>query len=260
MSRWQTGMRRAWQRVREEWRAIGHLTFHTPALGVPSADYDAYWCDRLAEGPGELNGFQLFRAEWSAARVAPGARVVDVGCGDGGILARMRELKSIVPLGADVSPFVLAFLEERGIEAVRLDLQSPGMASLPPADHILFFEVLEHLPNPEEVLRDALGRARKSVFFSVPNSGYFPYRLRMLRGRFPMQWRVHPGEHLRFWTLTDMRWWLRALGVEERSELVAYRGIPVLNRLWPGLFGMGLLCEVRATNPPTSSSSDAEAA
>lgn len=238
-------LRRAWRRAREEVRAIARLTFHTPALGVPSADYDAYWRDRLAAEPGELNGFQRFRADWTAARVAPGARVMDVGCGDGGILARLRELKAITPVGADVSPYVLAYLEKRGIEAVRLDLKDSGIASLPTADHILYFEVLEHLPNPEEVLREALAHAGKSVFFSVPNSGYFPYRLRLLLGRFPMQWRVHPGEHLRFWTLADMRWWLRSLGLAERSELVAYRGIPVLNRLWPGLFGMGLLCEVR---------------
>jgi SAM-dependent methyltransferase len=246
------GLKKAYRRFREEWSAIGRLTLHTPALGVPSNDYDAYWHDRLADGPGELNGFQRFRADWTAERVERGARVLDVGCGDGGILERLRALKAVVPVGADVSPFVLAFLEKRGIEPVRLDLHAAGISSLPPADHILLFEVLEHLPNPETVLRDALSHAGKSVFFSVPNTGYFPYRLRLLFGRVPMQWRVHPGEHLRFWTMADMRWWLHAQGLAGRSELVAYRGIPLLNRIWPGLFGMGLLCEVRrdSMNPP----------
>jgi methionine biosynthesis protein MetW len=232
-------------RLIDEWGTIRRLLFHTPAMGTPSTDYEAYWRERLAKGPGRLNAFQLDRAQWIAVRVLPGSRVLDVGCGDGGILAHLRDRKGIVPMGADLSPYVLEFLKARGMEPVRVDLSETGLASLPGADHVLFLEVLEHMQNPEEILKQALSKASVSVFFSVPNTGYFPYRLRLLGGRVPMQWRVHPGEHVRFWTLADMRWWLDQLGLGGRYELKAYRGIPVLNRIWPAMFGMGLICEVK---------------
>jgi methionine biosynthesis protein MetW len=229
--------------LRLTWR----LVFHRPPIGTASTDYDAYWHERLGAGQGELNAFQAFRARWIAKRVKAGARILDVGCGDGGILDYLRREAGALPVGADVSPYVLEILARKGIEAVKLDLNAGGISALPGADHVLLLEVLEHVQNPESLLRDALAKASKSVFFSVPNTGYFPYRLSLLMGRFPVQWRVHPGEHVRYWTLRDMRWWLAELGLKDCSEVAVYRGIPGVNRILPGMFGMGMIVEVRVT-------------
>jgi len=231
-------------RIAEEARSFKRLVFHTPDIGPAVTDYDAYWKSRLSLDPGPLNPFQFERADWTSKRLSRGAVVLDVGCGDGGILAHLRETAGIVPVGADVSSYVLEILRKRDIEGVKLDLNAGGVDSLPEADHFLAFEVLEHVQNPEALLASLLRKSRRSVFFSVPNTGYFAYRLRLLLGRFPMQWRVHPGEHVRFWTLRDMKWWLDQLGWSEQATVHVYRGIPVLNRILPGLFGMGMIVEV----------------
>jgi 2-polyprenyl-3-methyl-5-hydroxy-6-metoxy-1,4-benzoquinol methylase len=105
-------------------------------------------------------------------------------------------------------------------------------------------EVLEHIPNPEKFIKTISKKAKKGVFFSVPNTGYISYRLRLLFGAFPMQWNIHPGEHLRFWTYRDLKWWLNELDLADRSEIYVYQGIPLLNKIYKGLFGAGFVVKI----------------
>ena len=121
-----------------------------------------------------------------------------------------------------------------------MDVSADGeLEKVKKTDHLLLLEVLEHLPHSEKVLATAYEKSRRGIFFSFPNSGFFIYRLRLLFGKFPMQWRVYPNEHLRFWTVADLKWWLRAQGYTE-YDIFFYKGIPLLNRLWPSLFAAGL--------------------
>jgi methionine biosynthesis protein MetW len=243
--------------------AVGHvlyLVFGMPRLRLMATDYDDYWKDkRGSDGLGKINDFQRMRAEWILDRIEPGSAVMDIGCGDGGILLHIAAKKRISPIGADISDYTLEFLEGKGVRAVKFDMNSAGsVVGLPEADHILLLEVLEHIQNPEAFLKSILPKARKSIFFSVPNTGYFPYRLRMLFGRFPVQWRIHPGEHLRFWTYADIRWWLDEMGLAKRSVTDVYKGIPGFNRIWKNLMGMCIICEIKAVDP-RSQAREAEA-
>jgi len=70
------------------------------------------------------------------------------------------------------------------------------------------------------------------------------YRLRLLFGKFPAQWRVHPGEHVRFWTARDLRWWLLAQGIEN-YKIFYYEGIPLLNKIVPSLFAAGFVVYIQ---------------
>ncbi len=67
----------------------------------------------------------------------------------------------------------------------------------------------------------------------------------MLMDSFVMQWCLHPGEHLRFWTYKDLQWWLVQLGYAERSEIHIYEGMPFLNKIWGSLFGMAFVCQIK---------------
>ena len=59
-----------------------------------------------------------------------------------------------------------------------------------------------------------------------------------------MQWTLHPGEHLRFWTYRDLKWWLNELSLIDKSTVHIYEGIPLLNKLWRGLFGAGFIVKI----------------
>lgn len=221
------------------------LILHTPALVLEDTDYDAYWRDKRGPHMGSISPFQKQRADWILPRIEREATVLDIGCGDGGVLLYLLQHRDLAPIGADISDYALQFLQKRGIATVKLDFRRPEhLDCLPEVDHIILFEVLEHIPNPEQVLKRVERKAAKSIFFSFPNTGYLPYRIRMLFGSFVVQWRLHPGEHLRFWTYRDLKGWLRELGYEGRSSMHIYEGIPLLNRVWGGLFGMAFVGEI----------------
>ena len=102
-------------------------------------------------------------------------------------------------------------------------------------DYIILSEIIEHLPDPESLLNALRPVARKGIIVSIPNTGYVYHRLRLLLGRFPLQWIVTPGEHLRFWTRTDFHWWARQMKFRIAREF-PYVGAPGLKEVWPSLF------------------------
>lgn len=230
------------------WKQWLESVFVYPKMGERDENYEKYWEERGASAGRSLNRFQKKRAELVLKYIEPNSVVMDVGCGNGGTLLFINDCKPMKKLiGVDLSPSALAMARENGIEAITADISKQiELDRLPSADYVILFEALEHLPNSEEVLGWAVGHAQKGVFFSVPNTGFFAHRLRLLLGRFPLQWRVRPSEHLRFWTVRDMNWWLGQLGYENYI-LKLYEGPSVLNKLWSPLFTQGIWVYLPAT-------------
>lgn len=223
-----------------------HLLLQRDDIREPEVDYDAYWKVKTARNElGKPNPFQRERAQFVAERIDENDTLLDVGCGDGAVILAVNQQKPVRLIAADVSSYVLDFLRDQQIETTRFDFTTDRVGDLPNADHVLLLEVLEHMQNPEAFLEEVCQVCRKSIFFSVPNTGFIAWRLRLLFGSFPVQWKVHPGEHLRYWTLRDMRWWLDQLGYGGRYELYGYEGFPFLNRLWPALFAQGLIVQIK---------------
>ncbi len=211
-------------------------------------DYNAYWQDKRGEHIGELSDWQLERAHL-IERVVGGRElsiVTDIGCGDGGILKYIKEHIAVERvIGIDTSAFALEQASKFGIETIQADIRNIEMLrNIPRSDYILLLEVLEHIPNAEEMLAFAYSKSSKGVFFSFPNSGYFPYRLRLLFGKFPAQWRLYPNEHVRFWTRCDLKWWLKALRIGQ-YEIRYYKGISLLNKIWPSMFASGFFVHIK---------------
>lgn len=228
-----------------ELKKLYALVFRYPVarLSAAAPDYDHYWEEKRGAHLGALSHWQRARADFALAYLSSreGASLVDVGCGDGSVLRYLKEKGNVSrATGVDVSDVALAKAREGGIATVRADIADPAArASIPDADYLIMFEVLEHLPDSEACLSEMLHKSRRGVFFSFPNTGFYAHRLRLLFGKFPLQWKTHPGEHLRFWTYADLQWWLAAQGYRE-ARIRTYEGVPVLNRLWPSLFAAGL--------------------
>ena len=217
-------------------------------------DYDAYWELKRKMGAGELSTWQRCRAEIVLSmlqKIPEPIAIGDVGCGDGVIAKYLMNHRPISrAVGYDNSRFILGEAEKLGLETVFFDLNSPSYASeFQMLDIHLFLEVLEHIPHSERALTAAMEHSRRGVIFSVPNTGFFTYRLRLLFGKFPMQWALMPNEHLRFWTIADVKWWLSALGYTDYT-ICPYFGVPVLNRVWPNLFSAGMVVWVRPSLVP----------
>ena len=207
-------------------------------------DYDKYWKKRGRTDAAYLSSWQKQRADIISNMVKSGASVMDVGCGDCALLKYLMDKAHITGIGVDMNSAILASASKLGIEVHEADItKMENLASLPQADYVMGLEILEHMPNPEEFITTMLTKIREGMIFSFPNTGYYLHRLRLLFGSFPLQWILHPGEHVRYWTVRDVKWWVKALGLNLDS-LVLYEGVPVLNKMFPSLFSQGIIIKI----------------
>ncbi len=229
---------------------LGQIFFY-PRDTIVSVEgnYDEYW-DRKRGTRTKLFSWQKARADIIVESIlGHGLRtptIADIGAGDGAILANcIARMSGATGTAYDSSDRALEFARTAGIQhAVSFDLnKDPMLEGVTDHDYVLLLEILEHVPQSEKVLAAARSKARKSVYVSFPNSGFFTYRLRLLFGKFPAQWTREPNEHVRFWTLSDVRWWLKAQDITG-ATVRAYQGVPVLNRIAPSLFAAGIIIEI----------------
>lgn len=104
------------------------------------------------------------------------AKLLDYGCGNGAFLIKMKALGWDVT-GLDSSANAIAVANAAGIKALKGDFDHPEVASLK-FDCITMRQVLEHLHNPVETLRNAKKHLaiKGKISISVPNIESLPYR------------------------------------------------------------------------------------
>lgn len=211
-------------------------------------DYDSYWRERRGEYMGRLGKWQLRRAKLASEIIKKrgGESVNDIGAGAGEVLKFIKDALSLKSaIAFDSSPYALEIAKSSGLDTEMFDVNNEDdFTRLKKTDFTLLFEILEHIPKSEELLGMSYRNSAKGVLFSFPNTGFFIHRFRLFFfGRFPLQWVKHPREHLRFWTVNDLKWWLKAQGYRN-YKIYYYVGIPILKDIWPSMFAAGLFVEI----------------
>lgn len=110
--------------------------------------------------------------------------IVDIGCGDGLLLEHLKN-KGISVKGVDISEKAIAICKERGLDCVQGDITDRLPFPDNAADGVLLIDVLEHLFQPADVIREAHRITRTHIYISVPNFVSLPARLQILLGRVP---------------------------------------------------------------------------
>ncbi|MEJ6003430.1 methionine biosynthesis protein MetW [Paucibacter soli] len=131
--------------------------------------------------------------ETIAALVPEGARVLDLGCGTGELLAYLKQHRGCAGYGVELDDANLLACVQRGVNAIQLNLEE-GLSIFEDQsfDVVLQLETLQHLRNTELMLRET-ARVGRIGIVSFPNFAHWPNRLQVLLGRMPVT-RVLPYE------------------------------------------------------------------
>ncbi|MBC7520369.1 MAG: methionine biosynthesis protein MetW [Sandarakinorhabdus sp.] len=155
-----------------------------------------------------------------ADAVPPGARVLDIGCGDGALLAHLRDTKGVDARGIDVSAANVASAVARGLSVVQGDADadladSPGDAF----DMAILSDTWQAMRSPSKVLGELVRIARRAVV-SFPNFGHWRVRGSLAFGgrmpvtkSLPASW--HETANIHLCTIDDFR----ALAAEQGLKI-----------------------------------------
>ena len=125
-----------------------------------------------------------------AKLVPSGSRVLDLGCGDGALLAHLQKSRGCTGYGIEIDDANVLACVKRGVNVIQLNLDE-GLAMFDDAsfDVVLQIDTLQHLRNAEVMLRET-ARVGQSGIVAFPNFGHWPNRLSVLMGRMPVTKRL----------------------------------------------------------------------
>ena len=125
------------------------------------------------------------------ARLVPqGARVLDLGCGDGALLAHLQTQRGCSGYGIEIDDANVLACVRRGVNVIQLNLdEGLSMFGDQSFDVVLQIDTLQHLRNAEVVLRETV-RVGRTGIVAFPNFAHWPNRLSVLRGRMPVTRRL----------------------------------------------------------------------
>ena len=125
-----------------------------------------------------------------ARLVPPGSRVLDLGCGDGALLAHLRDARQCTGYGVEIDDAKVHACLKRGVNVLQLNLEDGlNMFGDDAFDVVLQIDTLQHLRNAETMLRET-ARVGRSGVVAFPNFAHWPNRLAVLQGRMPVTKRL----------------------------------------------------------------------
>ncbi len=193
------------------------------------------------------------RADFSIVSqwIEPGARVLDLGCGDGALLHHLKTTRQVNGYGLEIDTDGVVGCIQKAVNVIQADLDA-GLDQFQSNsfDYVLMTEALQVVQRPDLLLEEML-RIGKRGIVTFPNFGHWRCRLSlMLGGRMPVshslpnQWYDTPNIHL--CTVRDFERLCASKGItlRQRSVVDHHHRSTLGARLWPNLMGQVALYEL----------------
>ncbi|MGL4574218.1 MAG: methionine biosynthesis protein MetW [Burkholderiaceae bacterium] len=167
------------------------------------------------------------------------ARVLDLGCGNGDLLAYLRDHKQCDVLGVEREDAAVLACMRKGLNVVQQDLEA-GLSLFDDNafDVVIQTETLQQMRRVEPILAE-IARVGREAILSFPNFGYWQHRWQLIKGRMPVsktlpfQWFDTPN--IRCATLADFADFAAKHGLLVQDRVALHEGERV--NLLPNLRG-----------------------
>lgn len=174
-----------------------------------------------------------------ASWIPRGARVLDLGCGDGSLLGYLARERGATGYGIEIDDAGVLASVANGINVLQSDLES-GLAGFDDAsfDCVILSQTLQAMRHAEDIVVEMLRVGREAIV-TFPNFGHWMHRWQILNGRMPVsqslpyQWYDTPNIHL--CTVADFDAFLAERGFHVENRVVLAGGSPVT--MLPNLLG-----------------------
>ncbi len=154
--------------------------------------------------------------------VEPGSSVLDLGCGDGSLLALLGEELDVRGYGIEINDDGVLEAARKGVHVIQQNLED-GLRLFEDQsfDLAILSQTLQTIHQTAAILRETVRVAREAIV-SFPNFGYWSHRMSILNGRMPVsttlpyQWHNTPN--------------VRVLTIRDFEALAPQAGIRILDR------------------------------
>ena len=195
------------------------------------ADYSTFRFGAEVKRQVEERERQAHRADFAtiAGWVTKKEQVLDLGCGDGSLLAYLARQRNAKGYGIEIADEGVLASVRNGINVLQSDLES-GLAGFDDAsfDCVILSQTLQAMRHTEEIVAEML-RVGREVIVTFPNFGRWTHRWQILKGRMPVseklpyQWYDTPNIHL--CTVADFDAFLRERNCIIENRVVLAGGL-----------------------------------
>ena len=177
--------------------------------------------------------------------IAPGTRVLDLGCGDGSFLAHLKKEKQISDCGLEIDAENIDLCRKTGVNVIEQDINK-GLANFQSGsfDTVLLAQTLQTVERPDLLVEEML-RIGRNCIITFPNFAYWRHRLKLMTGgnmpqssALPYEWYDTPNIH--HCTIRDFDTLCRKRGIRilQRTVVDFNHRSSILMKLNPNLFGI----------------------
>ena len=199
-----------------------------------------------AQPPWELGEFERARRtrvdyQLIESLIEPASRVLDIGCGDGELLARLAVEKNVKPEGIELEQDLVLACVDRALPIIQRDVER-GLQNYADKsfDYVILSQTVQTLKDPKQVLNELLRLGRK-VIVSLPNFAHWRCRAQLffsgkapVTRQLPFNWHDSPNIH--FLSIKDFDRFCEQLAVTVRKKIPLAKTSVTPVRFVPNLF------------------------